>query len=80
MAGINDTIRRYSAMIDTAGQEPPRAIQMVPMLGGGVYASGDNADGQGDALTGRLSLGIIAAFVVGAVAFYVWSNDIQGGG
>lgn len=80
MASFNDTIRRYAAMVDTSGQEPPRAIQMVPMLGGGVYASDDSVGEGSDTLTGRLSLGIVAAFIVGAVAFYVWTDGIQGGG
>jgi hypothetical protein len=80
---IGNVIRRYSSMIDTSGAEPPRAIQMVPMLGGGVYTSGGidpQQDGEADPLTGRISLGILAAFVAGAVAFYVWTNGIQGGG
>lgn len=76
---INSVIRRVSGYVDSSGAEPPRAIQMVPMMGGGVYTQTDETD-QGDILKGRISLGIIAAFVVGAVAFYVWTNEIQGGG
>jgi hypothetical protein len=68
-------------MVDTSGAEPPRGIQMVPMLGGGVYTNTDNSENGGDSvLTGRISLGILAAFLVGAVAFYIWTNGIQGGG
>jgi len=77
MSSVNDILRR-SGFIDTSGAEPPRAIQMVPMLGGGVYTQ-DNEDA-GDVMVGRLSLGILGAFVLGAVAFYVWTNGIQGGG
>jgi hypothetical protein len=78
MSGINDILRRAS-FVDTSGAEPPRAMQMVPMLGGGVYAATDE-ETYGDPMVGRLSLGILGAFIVGAVAFYVWTNGIQGGG
>jgi hypothetical protein len=76
---INSVIRRVSGYIDTSGAEPPRGIQVVPMMGGGVYSSITDGEGS-DPLLGRISLGIIGAFVLGAVGFYVWTNGIQGGG
>lgn len=75
---INSVIRRTSAMVDTSGAEPPRAAQIIPWLGGGVYVE-DN-DATDNNIVGRISLGILGAFVLGAVAFYVWTNGIQGGG
>ena len=84
MANVNDILRRTSAMVDTSGRYPAPAIQTTAIMavGGGVYPQGDpNASGdESDVLAGRISLGIIAAFIVGAVAFYVWTNSIQGGG
>lgn len=79
MSNINDILRR-SGFVDTSGSEPPRAIQMVPMLGGGVYGAQDDVSDNSDPIIGRISLGILAAFILGAVAFYVWTNEIQGGG
>lgn len=78
MADINAILRR-SSLVDTSGSEPPRAIQMVQAMGGGVYSNAD-AEDDGSVLAGRISLGILAAFVLGAIAFYVWTNEIQGGG
>jgi len=78
---INSVIRRVSGYVDTSGAEPPRGIQMAPRIAGGVYTSYDSTDSaDGDPFMGRISLGILAAFVVGAMAFYVWTNGIQGGG
>jgi len=78
---INSVIRRVSGYVDSSGAEPPRGIQVVPMLGGGVYTQVDEAAMQGgDVLQGRLSLGIIAAMVAGAVLFYLYTRNIQGGG
>lgn len=77
---INSVIRRISGYVDTSGAEPPRGIQMVPAMGGGVYTQIDNNGDQGSLLTGKISLGVLGAFVLGAVAFYVWTNGIQGGG
>lgn len=75
MAGINDILRR-SALVDTSGAEPPRAL--IPAMGGGVYIEDGSSDE--NMIVGRISLGILAAFILGAVAFYVWTNGIQGGG
>lgn len=75
-----NTILRRSSVIDTSGSEPPRGIQMVASLGGGVYGQNTHPEDDGSVLAGRLSLGILAAFILGAVAFYVWTNEIQGGG
>lgn len=77
MSDIKGILRR-SAVIDTSGSEPPRAIQMVAAMGGGVYSQAE--DTGNDILAGRLSLGILGAFILGAVGFYVWTNTIQGGG
>lgn len=79
MSDINGVIRRFSGYVDTSGAEAPRAIQMVPALGAGVYTNTDPVD-ESDPLVGRISLGILGAFVLGALAFYVWTNGIQGGG
>jgi hypothetical protein len=83
MANINDLIRRTSTMVDTSGQYPAPAIQMVPVarVGGGVYAQNyGNVTDVGDVLSGRITLGIMAAFIAGAVGFYLWTREIQGGG
>lgn len=79
MSSINDIIRR-SSFVDTSGAEPPRGIQMAARMAGGVYAT-DQAETESDnVLNGRISLGIVAAFVLGAVGFYVYTSKIQGGG
>lgn len=75
---INTVLRRVSAVIDTSGAEPPRAAAVIPMLGGGVYVESDDDDGTN--IVGRISLCILAAFILGAVAFYIWTHEIQGGG
>lgn len=82
MGDLNSILRR-SSMVDVSGAYQPPAIQasIQQAMGGGVYT--DNAPGGGDpnaVLTGRISLGIIGALVVGAVAFYIWTHQIQGGG
>jgi hypothetical protein len=78
---VLSVIRRYSGMVDTSGATPPRGIQMVPMLGGGVYTNTDGPSSTGDDIFhGRLSLGMVAVFILGALAFYVYTRDIQGGG
>ena len=78
---VLSVIRRYSGYVNTSGAEPPRGIQVVPMLGGGVYTQTDqSAAGSEDIFHGRLSLGIVAAMVIGALAFYIYTRDIQGGG
>lgn len=76
---VYNVIRR-SPMLDTSGAEPPRAIQMVAAMGGGVYSTADGDTQNDSILTGRISLGILAAFILGAMAFYLWTNGIQGGG
>lgn len=85
MGNINDIIRRTSVMVDTSGQYPAPAIQTqsIMAMGGGVYpqtTSGGDSNSADNILTGRISLGIIAAMVAGALLFYVWTNEIQGGG
>lgn len=83
MSNINDLIRRTSTMVDTSGRYPPPAIQasVIQSVGGGVYPqAADAQDSSSDIFAGRISLGIVAAFVLGAVVFYVWTNNIQGGG
>lgn len=79
---INSVIRRFSGYVDTSGAEPPRGVQMAPRIAGGVYTTYDNANEMSseDPFTGRISLGILAAMVVGAMLFYLWTNGIQGGG
>lgn len=85
MGNINDVIRRTSTLIDTSGRYPAPAIQTqaIMSVGGGVYPQGDassGADTEENVFTGRISLGIIAAMVAGALLFYIWTNEIQGGG
>jgi hypothetical protein len=75
---VMTAIRRYSSMVDTSGAEAPRGFNVAVITGGGVYTQA--ADNATDITNGRISLGIVAAFVVGAVAFYIWTNNIQGGG
>ena len=45
-------------------------------FGGGIAA---NAGVSANVGTGPLSLGILGAMVVGAIAFYVWTRGVQGG-
>lgn len=85
MSNINDVIRRTSALVDTSGRYPAPAIQTqaIMAVGGGIYPVGDGSSGSNteeNIFIGRISLGIIAAMVVGAVLFYIWTNEIQGGG
>jgi hypothetical protein len=50
-------------------------------LEGGVYTSAASAVGDPTSiLSGRISLGIIAVAIVGAVGFYYFTRSIQGGG
>lgn len=78
---INSVIRRISGYVDTANATPPRGLNTAVMMGGGVYTQTDQvSSNQEDIFHGRISLGIIAAFVLGAVAFYIYTKDIQGGG
>ena len=82
MSDLNGILRR-STMLDTSGAYTPPAIQATiqQRLGGGVYT--DNSSDGTDAnatLSGRISLSIVAAMVVGALLFYVWTHEIQGGG
>lgn len=82
MSSIDSIIRR-SAMVDTSGAYTPPAIQATiqQAMGGGVYAeNASNTPSADNILTGRISLGIVAAMIVGAVAFYLWTHEIQGGG
>ena len=87
MANINDVLRRTSGYVDSSGKYPPPAIQTqaIMSLGGGLYpvgqtAGGDASSSEENTLVGRISLGFIAAMVLGAVLFYFWTNEIQGGG
>lgn len=88
MSSIDSILRRTSE-VDTSGAYNPPAIQATIQQaigggrgGGGVYTNGGgNVSGSAETvLTGRISLGLIGALVVGAVAFYLWTHEIQGGG
>lgn len=82
MADLNAILRR-SSMIDVSGAYQPPAIQasIQQALGGGVYTDNQvGTDSPAAVLSGRISLGILAAFVLGAVGFYLWTHQIQGGG
>jgi hypothetical protein len=69
-------------MVDTSGALPP--VVTMPLLGaGGVYVSsavGNASDDINSLTQGRISLGIIGAAIVGALAFYYFTRSIQGGG
>ncbi len=79
MADINSIIRR-STMVDTSGSYPTTGIQTVPVQSAGVYTQLTESLGSVDLVHGRISLGILGAFILGAVAFYIWTSSIQGGG
>lgn len=83
MSAIDGILRRTS-MVDTSGAYNPPAIQATiqQSLGGGVYTdqNGGNSNNAEAVLTGRISLGIIGLIVIGAVGFYLWTHEIQGGG
>ena len=80
MNNLNTIIRRNSSMVDTSGALPPVLTSL--RMESGVYVSAGNAtDSDVDSiLHGRISLGIIAAAIVGAVGFYYVTRSIQGGG
>jgi hypothetical protein len=69
-------------MIDTSGSYPPPAIQATiqQAVGGGVYTDQQGPGDPSTILAGRISLGMVAAAILGAVAFYLWTHSIQGGG
>jgi hypothetical protein len=79
MADINSIIRR-SVMIDTSGSQAPAGIQSVPVQSAGVYTQLTDSLGSVDVVNGRISLGILGAFILGALVFYIWTHDVQGGG
>jgi hypothetical protein len=71
-------------MVDTSGRYPPPEITAMPfsVMGvrstvAGVYTE---AQDSGSILQGRVSLGIMGAFILGAVGFYYYTRSIQGGG
>jgi hypothetical protein len=67
----NSQLRRTGYVpIGSAGADIPAAF------GGGLAA---NATVGMSAGTGSISLGILGAMVVGAVAFYIWTRSVQGG-
>ena len=67
----NAQLRRTGYVpIGSAGADIPAAF------GGGLAA---NASAGMSVGTGQLSLGILGALVLGAVAFYIWTGSNQGG-
>jgi hypothetical protein len=76
---VNSILRR-SSLVDTSGALPPVLTSL--RLESGVYVSSGNAtqDAGNDILQGRISLGLIAIAIVGAVGFYYFTRSIQGGG
>jgi hypothetical protein len=67
----NSQLRRTGYVpIGSASSDIPAAF------GGGLAA---NASAGMSVGTGQLSLGILGAMVVGAVAFYIWTRSVQGG-
>jgi hypothetical protein len=84
MSSLNQVIRRYSAMVDTSGQEPPVTLPMsFGRQAGGVYVTdvaNSAVDDASSLIQGRISLGLIAVLIVGSVGFYYYTRSIQGGG
>jgi hypothetical protein len=78
----NQIIRRFSAMVDTSGQEPPVSLPMsFGRQTGGVYtAVNDVVDETTSLIQGRISLGLIGVLIIGSVGFYYYTRSIQGGG
>jgi hypothetical protein len=79
MATTNQIIRRASSLVDTSGQLPP-VLTSLRMESGVYVSSGNTEDDLNSILQGRISLGIIGIGIVGALAFYYITRDIQGGG
>jgi hypothetical protein len=84
MSSANSVIRRYSSMVDTSGRYPAPEITAVPfgVMGARSSVAGVYAEAQdvGSILQGRISLGILGAFILGAAGFYYYTRSIQGGG
>lgn len=66
-----------NSQLRRTGYTPSAAPPDVPAAFGGGLAA--NAGVTANVGTGQLSLGILGAMVVGAVAFYVWTRSVQGG-
>lgn len=80
MADLNAILRR-SGYVDTSGAELPISqVRASAMLGGGVYTDSAAGDVGSTLLQGRITLGIIGALILGALAFYYYTSSIQGGG
>lgn len=81
MSSVDSIIRR-TALVDTSGAYPPPAVQATiqQAVGGGVYTDNTNNPDSEAVLSGRISLGLVGLLVVGAVGFYFWTKNIQGGG
>lgn len=88
MSSIDGILRR-SVAVDTSGAFNPPAIQATIQQslggsrgGGGVYTdnNGSSADSADAIFSGRVSLGFIGVLVIGSLAFYLWTHEIQGGG
>ena len=77
---INTIVRRaQSTIVDTSGRYPQIVTSL--RMESGVYTTGNSADDTTpDILQGRISLGILAAFILGAAGFYYYTRSIQGGG
>jgi len=81
MANLNTIIRRSSSMIDTSGAMPPVLTSLRTESGVYTGAATDAAhDELSKILTGRISLSIVAALIIGAGGFYYYTRSIQGGG
>jgi len=80
MNRVNTIIRRQSSLIDTSGALPPVLTSL--RMESGVYVSAGNAsqDQLSSIMQGRISLGLMGVFIVGAVGFYYYTRSIQGGG
>jgi len=80
MGNVNSILRR-STQVDTSNSLPPVLTSL--RLESGVYVGPNSGSGDDDAsslVNGRVSLGIIAVAILGAMGFYYYTRSIQGGG
>jgi hypothetical protein len=81
MSNVNSILRRaQSTIVDTSGRYPEVVTSL--RMESGIYTSGNSTtdDAAPSILQGRISLGILAAFILGAAGFYYYTRSIQGGG
>ena len=80
MANFNQIIRRSSSLLDTSGAEHPITAPMpFGRQTGGVYVQAVEDD-ISSLVSGRITLGLMGALIIGSVGFYYYTRSIQGGG